>query len=413
MHSRDSVSRNQKGLPMSTMTLNTPHKTFEYGHCRVKDFNVKAERATPTKGSRVGKLAVREVEVDGRPCNPSKRFWTSIQCRFGFANNIFRYFDHKEVFDRISEKSPNDIVRYCIEKGEDGKSDTLLAVTNPQTSTIKYNQLQELLGRYNAEGSSYSRGIVRSTHAPRVGSQAFQIAGDEFKNKFVIDTPIDGFGRPNIYLSLMRLICSNGAIGYSPSFRSEISTGKTDDDVHFALVRAMDGFNNEDGFAAIRDRFDNATKSWASVNEVQKLYKILHTLVNNDALNKTGKDYIKSKNGGLVEVATALPIFNKFNEMTGDITRIYGLANLDSLSVKRQRTLPTACKVYDLLNFSTEIATHQSNADGNRKLQAFVGDLISGEYDLEGTVDEYSDWRDFFLDDKQIAESMKGIHDVN
>ena len=49
--------------------------------------------------------------------------------------------------------------------------------------------------------------------------------------------------------------------------------------------------------------------------------------------------------------------------MTGDLQRIYGMANLDALSVKRQRTLPAACKVYDLLNFASEVATHHADAD--------------------------------------------------
>src|SRR5260221_348195 len=74
----------------------------------------------------------------------------------------------------------------------------------------------------------------------------------------IIDTPIDGFGRPSVYLSLLRLVCSNGAVGYSPAFRSELSVGKGDDGVAFALTRVLDGFNNEDGYAALRQRFESA-----------------------------------------------------------------------------------------------------------------------------------------------------------
>ena len=43
--------------------------------------------------------------------------------------------------------------------------------------------------------------------------------------------------------------------------------------------------------------------------------------------------------------------------------KLYGLANLDTLSPKRQRTLPVDCKVYDLLNFATEIATHHASTE--------------------------------------------------
>jgi hypothetical protein len=277
-------------------------------------------------------------------------------------------------------------------------------VTNPAASAVKFEQLQELLNKYQSQGVSYSDGIVRSTHNPKVGGNEFQIAGDGFINQFVIDTPIDGFGKPNIYLSLLRLICTNGAIGFTKAFRSELSTGKADEDVHFALIRAMDGFNNEEGFAAMRQRFEVATRSWASVNEVQKVYNALMARANRGELAKTGVEY---SNGSRYE--TSLPIFEEFHKLTGNITEIYGLANLDSLSTKRQRTLPATCKLYDLLNFTTEIATHHSNPSGSRALQALLGDTISTEYDLENTVDQFSDWRDFFIHDENAASTLEVI----
>jgi hypothetical protein len=89
--------------------------------------------------------------------------------------------------------------------------------------------------------------------------------------------------------------------------------------------------------------------------------------------------------------------------------RIYGLANLNTLSIKRQRTLPAACKVYDLLNFASEVATHHADEFGGRVVQAYIGELISGEYDLEGTVDQFSDWRDFFVGSGATAETMADL----
>ena len=106
----------------------------------------------------------------------------------------------------------------------------------------------------------------------------------------------------------------------------------------------------------------------------------------------------------------ASPLFHSFHKMTGDLTQIYGLANLDALTVKRQRTLPAACKVYDLLNFASEVATHHASEHGNRSLQAHIGDLISGEYDLEGTVDHLSDWRDFFIGNAETTETLASLH---
>ncbi len=99
--------------------------------------------------------------------------------------------------------------------------------------------------------------------------------------------------------------------------------------------------------------------------------------------------------------------------MTGDLTQIYGLTNLDALSSKRQRTLPAACKVYDLLNFASEVATHHASTQGNRTLQAYIGDLISGEFDLEGTVEQFSDWRDFFIGNDATTTTLTELHQRN
>jgi hypothetical protein len=183
--------------------------------------------------------------------------------------------------------------------------------------------------------------------------------------------------------------------------------GRGDDGVAFTLTRVLDGFNNEDGYAALRQRFESASKSWASVNEVNRFYKVLARMHNRgqtpDALGGDGASACGSRS----------PLFHSFHKMTGDLTSIYGMANLDTLSIKRQRTLPTACKVYELLNFASEVATHHADEFGGRTCQAFIGDLISGEYDLEGTCEQFSDWRDFFIGNESTASTMSEMNKRN
>jgi hypothetical protein len=79
------------------------------------------------------------------------------------------------------------------------------------------------------------------------------------------------------------------------------------------------------------------------------------------------------------------------------------------LSTKKQRVLPAACKVYDVLNFMSELATHHANFVGARRLQAMIGELVGAEYDLEGTAEKYSDFRDFFIADEQAAEAKASL----
>jgi hypothetical protein len=368
------------------------HRYFEYGGGRIKDLGVQVA-PEPDKPE-------LRVRVNGEPCKPSDRFWTSLQVRFGFSSNIFTYFTHQEVFDRISEVSANDRIRWCIER-DDGGQARLLAVTNPKAPLMPYDDLRGLLRRYDLAEASYHDGVVTTMHSPRLGGGTFSICGDGFQNRYLMQTPIDGYGKPSVYLSLLRLVCANGAVARTPVFRSELSLGRGGTGADYALVRALEGFNNEEGYAALRQRFESATKSWASVHEANKLYRAL-VRIHHDRGLLDGRAAV----GG---DGAREPVLPAFHRLTGDVSRIYGLANLDALSVKRQRTLPVACKVYDLLNFTSEVATHHATEPGRRRLQAYIGDLIGTEYDLEGSTEQFTEWKDFFIGNEATTETLAGL----
>lgn len=368
--------------------------TFEYGTCRLRDLQVPPAPAETADKPLACKLT-KSLTLKDRPVTPSKRFWNSLQVRFGFTHNIFRYFSHEEVFRRISQKAPDDAIRYCLEINDHEEAPTLLAVSNPKAAVIENDEIRNLLTRYRAKSREYHDGVVRSYHNPR-HSSPFTISGDGFEAQYVVETPIDGFGRPAVFLAMLRQICSNGAIAMTPAFRSEINLGRGTNHPTFGLERALEGFNNEEGFAALRQRFESSTKSWASVHEVNRLGRLVFELTHSRQLpHRLGG---KVKGGDGASAADGMSVSQAFGRMAGDLTSIYGLASMDSLSGKRQRTLPSACRVYDLLNFSSELATHHARPEGGRKLQAFIGDLVSSEFDLEGTAEQFADWKDFFVD---------------
>jgi len=352
--------------------------------------------------------------VHDEPLEATDRFWVSLFARYGFNRAFFRYFDHAEVFERISAKESQDRMRVCIER-DDKSGNKLLGVSNPTKPIVPHGELIDLLNRYEGEGITYANGIVESTHRPRVGNN-FDVAGDMFSHRFVMSTPIDGYGQPNLYLSLLRLICTNGMIGYSRAFRSTLALGKGNDDVSHNITRALDGFNNDEGFAVMRQRMEAATTSWASVYETTSLYKLLTKLHHGRQLNvddPTLKDapvaqgYLTA--GGIgTDDPVGSPLIKSFHGMTGDTSRLYGLANLDSLSIKRQRTLPVRCTVYDALNFATEVATHYAKPEGSRQLNAWVGGLISNEYDMENTKEGLTDFQDFFIERKLAVPELTG-----
>jgi hypothetical protein len=390
-------------------------KRIDYCFSAVNDLVVET-----TQDKRTGQPAVSAVLVGGEPLVPTERFWTSVYAKFGFNGSVFRYFRHHEVFERIAQ-AETDRLRLCIERDQAGGKNRLLAVSSPGKPIVRYDDLMDTITRYGGEGICYADGIVESTHVPRAGSGSFQIAGDEFSNRFLLAAPIDGYGLPNIYLSLLRHVCTNGAVGYDKAFRSSIAIGRGNDDVIYSIVRALEGFNNDEGFAALRQRFEAAARSWASVYETQGLYKHLVRLLSGRHVGGDGAALVGSGNiARLLQApdspeqrpteATSLdeigsPLISAYYRMTGDPSRLYGLANMDALSVKRQRTLPTKAKVYDLLNFVSEFATHHADEYGSRSSQAWLGTLVSNEYDLEDSCSTFDSFQDYFMDRRLDGET--------
>jgi hypothetical protein len=77
---------------------------------------------------------------------------------------------------------------------------------------------------------------------------------------------------------------------------------------------------------------------------------------------------------------------------------------------KRQRTLPAGpCTVYDLLNFASEVATHHSDEYGSRCCQAWIGQLVSGEYDLELSRQSFGEFKDFFMERNLNGEVARDL----
>jgi hypothetical protein len=395
---------------------------FEYQNVPINEFVVhkKADRETGTLVNRL-----EAVEVNGERHKPTSRFFTSLFARFGFNKSFFKYFDYDEVFTRIAERDAGgEQVRVCVERSVDDvgqPQSRLLAATNPARPIVGYDELIDKLQAYHGESISYADGIVESTHMPRASSNALMVGDDVHSNRFLISCPVDGYGLPNIYLALLRQVCSNGMIAMSKAFRSSITLGRGDDNVSFAITRALDGFNSDEGFAALRQRMESAGKSWCSVNEANSLYKLLvglhsqKAVVGSDGAALTASPTVRQSLNRYQSAYKALDDENKvssrimtaFHGLTGDTTRLYGLANLDSLSIKRQRTLPVDCTVYDAINFATEVATHYAQPDAARRLNAWVGTLVSNEYDMEGTRDQFDEFADFHIGAK-LANQMTG-----
>jgi hypothetical protein len=254
-------------------------------------------------------------------------------------------------------------------------------------------------------GVRYHDGVVVSSHTPRIGQNQFQVASDKFSNKFELHAPVDGFGQPSVYLALLRWICSNGAVGFANAFKTSLVLGGGSDDTRFAIKRALDSFTNDEGYAMIRGRFDLATRSWASVREYSELYRVLLGLQSDPVLQTSIKNWNRTTPDE-AEAGVANSLLKAFERTTGDPFQMYR-AEPNLMSEKRKRTLPVQCKVYDMINFATELASHHVSEAGTRQLQAWVGHMLSNDYDLEDSAAEFDSWRDLFLSNLPRPEVAK------
>jgi len=398
---------------MSTATL----PAVSYGTATIDAFKVRGRNEDGV---------VTQLEVDGRTVKPTDRFWGSLCSRYsslGLSTKLFRLFNHEEVFDRVKSvaSEENARMRFAIEGGGDGgDGGTLLAVTNPAKALVEVDKARDIIGRHAENGLEYKEGVIRSTHKPPRAAE-YKIGGDGFMNQYVMETPIDGYGNPLTYLSLLRMVCTNGMVAYTKAFKSEIKLGNNnngDEDAMFTIERYLDSFNNEEGFAAIQQRMDSATQSWASLAECFNVYQVMNRMAKK-RLFREGKapriEQMADAQGQLIggdgassdELSPSnrlnLRLARAFDSLTGDVTKIYGIAQMDALSRKKMRQLPANCTVYDLVNFTTELATHYTDQHNGRQLQAEVGGLIRDEYDLEGTMSSYADFADWFVDNDGLG----------
>ncbi len=345
--------------------------TFSYGLTKLGNLRIEENPQDPT---------TRLVDVGGTVALATQRFWTSLAMRYHVSPSMFRYFRPDEVLHRVSQHAPDDRLRFCLEHRKSGVSH-LLAVVNPDRPFAEHDEIVDAARRHDGRDLSYANGVVTSTHRPRASGISTCIGGDSFERRFHFEAPVDGFGKPKFFVSLLRMICSNGMVAHTKAFRSDVALGE---DAHHSITRALQSFDDEEGYTTLHRRFESAQASWASVRECLELSRVLTGF-------KARKGVRKKK------------LLRDFQQVTGNLNELYGMADLKALSTKRQRLLPSKARVYDLLNFASEVATHHARPLGRRVLQVSIGDLIADEFDLEGTAEIATEFQDFFVSDASVG----------
>jgi len=344
--------------------------------------NIRDIQAVQTVNEKTGKRSVDSVRIGDREVEVSSRFWNSLFSKYGFSKNTFNYFEPAEVFNRIAERRSDDKIRVCLASGDDEVgAPTALAISNHAKPVHEYDAVLELLEGYELNGAiRYGNGIVSATHTP-TAERSFDIKGDQFNPRYQTVIPIDGYGSPEVALGWDRVVCSNGVVVFGKVFSNKISGGSDMDAGLRRIANVCENYGNDEGYDALRRRLVSASESYASVLECSDAMKLVTR-----CLGSTG-----------IARADVRDSFDKFELVAGNPAMMYGLVTQTSASSKRLASLPSRATVYDLINFITEMSTHKFEAEiERRKVYGHVGQLLSGEFDLEGTAAGGRDFIDVF-----------------
>jgi hypothetical protein len=353
---------------MTLAMLNSRRNLYDHFITNIGDITPKWEDRKRSDGIVERKL--KSITYGDKEYLSTDRFLLSLCSKFGMGTSIFTLFDPGEVFARIQQVHPKANMRVVTE------GNTCLAATSPTKSYVDYDILLNILNAPSRAGqivrATYHNGIVTTVHS-MLKEAPWEINGELFYQAFTLETPVDGYGLPAIYLSLVRDSNQTLLTADSKTFKSEVQLGKdAKDKPEIPLKRALDTFNNEEGFQALRQRLASAQTSQGSLHECDSMYKAMCRVIKNNGNNRF--------------------IFESYRAMTGDVAEKYGIATEDSLSSKKARLLPMNCTVFDLIGFNMEITSlYRSHIDAHKPLSTWIGQTIDNEYDLEGSLEQEED----------------------
>lgn len=379
---------------------------FDYKILTLDEIEFRIEKVTHVSGAEITK---KIALIKRQKYLPTSRFWTSVCAIYGFGPSIFTFFTEEEVFNRILErinqgklgKSPQ--MQVAVQKSPDSEqSSTLLGACNPGKEYISADQCAMILenSEANPYETQYAHGVVYSRHKLRRPIE-FDIGGDIFKACFSLETPLDGYGRPSIFVSMTRVASNTTFVAYHKLFKTGIILGKHPVET---LERAVDAYSNEDGYIGFKDRLVTAQKSWASVYECAQLAKTIYRIPNAAYKNtfRTQMGETDTQN----QYACRNHLIELLGRLSGDLRHIYGVSNLDSISEKKMKTIPAKCSVYDLLCVVSQITSLQVTPEGAGPLLQWMGQTIAVEFDLELSRKEVKVF-EAFLDPKAQALAME------
>jgi len=320
----------------------------------------------------------KKIKINGIALNTTQRFWDSLCSRFGLSLSSFNLFEPNDVMHKLatSEKNPNiTMVTQTTPFGnEPDFKYQLLAISGTERSSIDADHLVNICKKISPLSVEYHEGVFTCRFEPRT-EMSFNVGKEKLISRFVLETPVDGYGKPNIWLGF--LVDGEKIVlrGMNKKYQSGINFGK-DGKPQDTLLRIIESFSNEDGYMVLKDNILKADNSWTSVGEIVAFIKFIWGLTLADFARHHIKSFRQTD-----ETRLKMDIIRSLSDKTGDLRTIYGVTDLDNLSDRKQRSMPTKVSAYEFLKFMSK-QTDILIPPAKRKLQLLIGAALAREYDL-------------------------------
>ncbi|MBP5531260.1 MAG: ankyrin repeat domain-containing protein [Lentisphaeria bacterium] len=286
----------------------------------------------------------------------SRRFLSSFARKMKFELSFFGLFSPQEIITRAAERYPGIAFKATF----DNHLGVLLGVVEPDSKILPAHIACKVIADDpRTERICYRDGIWE---AEMMLDEKFEVPfAGKYRRKLLLDYPVDGLGKPCIYLASIREACNNVSVAMSKQFRTDI---EVNDELGTHLQKLLKSFNNDYGFSVLDERLITAQNTPASVSELLSI----------DALIAAN----------VIDRSAYRKIHDRLNDIAGDPCYHYEVTSLKNIHCNEQKMIPIACSVNDLLNFCSELTTHYGGLI--RRLRAFhekTGEILGNCFDLE------------------------------
>ena len=301
---------------------------------------------------------LKAILLDGEEYEVTPRFLKGLTQRLHVSQSVFQLFPPLEVLGRAARVQPELPLRLTVDR----RRHKALGLVEREGEPLPVAQIERVLrGDPRLLEFAYEDGEL--TGLLDMGEEWDVPNDSSYRMRIRCRVPVDEMSEPEIHLATYRLVCSNGLVAEVPAFRSRMQI-KDKGGAHFA--RLLSSFSNPRGVETLRHRMLAAQATKASVGELLELDDLFRERV--------------------ADRREQMLVREALMERAGNPCVRYGVADLSSIGQKRRALLPVECSVADLLNMSSEFATHHHRRIRDADAAAFdgyAGSMLARTFDLE------------------------------